>query len=600
VSGSLAHTAARAAAPTPERAPRPRPRPAGLPLYLQRAALAVDAPNSPLEREAEAVSERIMRMPDGTCCAGCASGGACEEETMRRAAHGSGAGPPPTHGVAQQIAGVTSGGEPLSAGLRGFFEPRLGRDLSGVRIHHDADAAAAARAVEAEAFTVGQHVAFAARQWAPESTAGRRLLAHELVHTGQAGNAVRRQPAGPAEVEMPATWAFALDERKRTDRRYARSLAVADAARIRKAGTLSPEDREEVRAKLAFFEGEAWQAYSQLIRPALVEVTREEIEMPGEGPTPAAPTPAKPRPYEMSEQVARLRRFPEYIDNNITKVSYFTAEQAIIYYIDGTSFELGLVPRWMKPPVVEVDCHTPAEDFRRFEDATTRRFGFIVEPEMGSAPRGMPYQDLLKTYARYVDFYVQPGTGRIVPSRINMLTAPTLCGVLRDSERRFQEQVEMAVELGRGGTVAVSGYAAAGGIPKAPAVGARTAGRIALSPSTRALAREMDDLLATGGTKTITVENVRFIDVTVTRRGSVLAVRRFMSEVPHALRGQGLGPRMAREFEDAAAAIGRQNGAKTVTVDVGIITNPGWRELLEARGYVYVAKKGGWIKTIKL
>jgi hypothetical protein len=40
--------------------------------------------------------------------------------------------------------------------------------------------------------------------------------------------------------------------------------------------------------------------------------------------------------------------------------------------------------------------------------------------------------------------------------------------------------------------------------------------------------------------------------------------------------------------------------AKTVTIDVGIIINPGWRELLEARGYVYLRGEGAWVKTIKL
>jgi len=94
---------------------------------------------------------------------------------------------------------------------------------------------------------------------------------------------VQRQPAPPPEIEMPAEWAFAADERKRTDKRYARSLGQKDAARIRKSGRLSSEDKQEVTAKLRFFEGQAWEAYIQEIKPALVEVTREEIEMPEEG-----------------------------------------------------------------------------------------------------------------------------------------------------------------------------------------------------------------------------------------------------------------------------------------------------------------------------
>jgi hypothetical protein len=524
------------------------------------------------------------------------------------------------------------------------MQARLNADFRQVRVHTGAPAAESARAVSALAYTVGHDIVFGANQYSPGSPNGRRLLAHELAHTIQqrkAGGAppsmdprgifessaqvagrevehgrnfsgdlpacgvgLSRQPAPQAEIER-AELTFSFDARKRTWRRYARSEGRKDAARIRKSGKLSFEDRKEVNAKLGFFEGQAKEAYIEEIKPALVEVTQEEIQMPGdEFSGAAAPGPARPKlkPLDLTEQFKRLRQYPEYIDNNIKQVNYFSAELAIIHYKDGSTFELGLVPRWMKPPVVEVDYHTPAEDFRVVEDGTTGKLGFIVESEMANAPRSMPYQDLLKTYARYIDFYVQGGTARIVLSRINRLTAPTLCGVLLDSERRYIEQVDIAVQVGRGGTIAVGGYAGAGGLPKNVGVsmGRTAATRAALSPTARTLAREMDALLAKGGTKTLEVESVTLVDVAVSRQGNTLAVSRFMSRLPDALRGRGTGPRVTRAFEDAAAEVGRLNGAKTVTIDVGIIINPGWRELLEARGYVHIVSKGKWIKTIKL
>jgi len=316
------------------------------------------------------------------------------------------------------------------------------------------------------------------------------------------------------------------------------------------------------------------------------------------------PEPAKPKlkPLDLTEGFKRLRQFPEYIDNNIKKVNYLAADLAIIHYKDGSTFEFGLVPRWMKPPVVEVDYHTPAEDFRTFEDATTGKLGFIAKSEMANAPRSMPYQDLLKTYVRYIDFYVQSGTARVIPSRINMLTAPTLCGVLLDSGRRYLEEVDIAKQVGLGGTIAIGGYAGAGGLPKGVGVGLgrTTATRVALSPTARTLAREMDSLLAKGGKKTMEVEGVTLVDVAVSRQGNVLAVRRFMSHLSEALRGQGTGMRVTAAFEHAAAEVGRLNGAKTVTIDLGIIINPGWRWLLEARGYVHIVAEGRWVKTIEL
>src|SRR5206468_495604 len=44
-------------------------------------------------------------------------------------------------------------------------------------------------AVNALAYTVGPHIAFAAGRYAPASHVGRRLIAHELIHTIQQGTA---------------------------------------------------------------------------------------------------------------------------------------------------------------------------------------------------------------------------------------------------------------------------------------------------------------------------------------------------------------------------------------------------------------------------
>jgi hypothetical protein len=77
------------------------------------------------------------------------------------------------------------GGQPLPSTLRAFFEPRLGRGLGHVRIHADADADASAQALGAHAYTVGRDIVFAAGKYAPDSSAGRHLLAHELTHVMQ-------------------------------------------------------------------------------------------------------------------------------------------------------------------------------------------------------------------------------------------------------------------------------------------------------------------------------------------------------------------------------------------------------------------------------
>jgi len=81
------------------------------------------------------------------------------------------------------------GVRPLPASSREFFESRFGRDFSGVRVHSDVKAAGMSHALKARAFTVGQDIFFGAGEYAPETTEGQRLLAHELTHTVQQGNA---------------------------------------------------------------------------------------------------------------------------------------------------------------------------------------------------------------------------------------------------------------------------------------------------------------------------------------------------------------------------------------------------------------------------
>ena len=80
---------------------------------------------------------------------------------------------------------LASPGAPLDAATRAFFEPRFGHDFGNVRIHADATAAESARAVEALAYTGGEHIVFGRELYAPESAFGTRVLAHELTHVIQ-------------------------------------------------------------------------------------------------------------------------------------------------------------------------------------------------------------------------------------------------------------------------------------------------------------------------------------------------------------------------------------------------------------------------------
>lgn len=99
-------------------------------------------------------------------------------------------------------------GSPLPKVLQSHFERRLGADLSGVRVHDDARADAAARSLRARAFTFGNRIAFAAGAPRPHTAQGRALLGHELAHTVQPGaeRVLRREdlPPGHPSVQTPA------------------------------------------------------------------------------------------------------------------------------------------------------------------------------------------------------------------------------------------------------------------------------------------------------------------------------------------------------------------------------------------------------------
>ena len=109
------------------------------------------------------------------------------------------AAPPIVHDV------LRSPGQPLDPATRAFFEPRFGHDFSRVRVHTDAKAAESAWAVNALAYTVGRDVAFGLAQYAPQTGAGRKLLAHELTHVVQQGLASSSETGGNESRPLTVT-----------------------------------------------------------------------------------------------------------------------------------------------------------------------------------------------------------------------------------------------------------------------------------------------------------------------------------------------------------------------------------------------------------
>jgi hypothetical protein len=162
------------------RMPEPAPRPAvqRAPEIIQRACRECE---EELHREPVAGETHVSRM--------CAE---CEEEHDRalQAKHDT-TDPPDVSPEVESYLANGRAGQPLASSTRAYFEPRFGRDFSHVRIHTDSAAADSASALRARAYTVGSNVVFGGSEYAPETPDGQRLLAHELTHVVQQGEAKR-------------------------------------------------------------------------------------------------------------------------------------------------------------------------------------------------------------------------------------------------------------------------------------------------------------------------------------------------------------------------------------------------------------------------
>ncbi|MDQ6764155.1 MAG: DUF4157 domain-containing protein, partial [Bacteroidota bacterium] len=80
---------------------------------------------------------------------------------------------------------LQSSGQALEKATQSFMEWRFGFDFGKVKIHDDSTANQSSKDINAHAYTHGNHIAFAAGKYQPNTDSGRRLLAHELTHVVQ-------------------------------------------------------------------------------------------------------------------------------------------------------------------------------------------------------------------------------------------------------------------------------------------------------------------------------------------------------------------------------------------------------------------------------
>lgn len=86
-----------------------------------------------------------------------------------------------------RLASSKGKGSPMNPGILLGMNKAFGVDFNNVRIHTDTQAVEMNRKLGAHAFTNGNDIYFNQGKYAPETTEGKRLLAHELAHTIQQG-----------------------------------------------------------------------------------------------------------------------------------------------------------------------------------------------------------------------------------------------------------------------------------------------------------------------------------------------------------------------------------------------------------------------------
>ena len=122
-------------------------------------------------------------------------------------------------------------GEPVPGAVRDQLRPVLGPGVDVARVHTGAQADAFARSQLADAVTVGRDIYLASGSFAPQTSTGLGLLAHELTHVAEGEHPdaehYRARPEGARQEE---------DRARAVERRLARPAVSPLAAQVASPG----------------------------------------------------------------------------------------------------------------------------------------------------------------------------------------------------------------------------------------------------------------------------------------------------------------------------------------------------------------------------
>lgn len=228
-------------------------------LHSVSPKLKVGSPSDPLEAEADQMADRVMRMPMANTktrrsgervqrkCS------ACEQDKLQRSEASPMSPQTVEPSFQSKLDASKPTGRPMDENTQAFMGERFGTNFENVSIHTDGNAAALSNQIQAKAFTTGNHIYFNRGEYQPETSAGKRLLAHELTHTIQQGAVAENagtKSNGNSEVQRKCA---ACEQEEQVQRKCA-TCEKEDQVQRKCA---SCEKEEKIQRKCAACEKEA-------------------------------------------------------------------------------------------------------------------------------------------------------------------------------------------------------------------------------------------------------------------------------------------------------------------------------------------------------
>ncbi|NEN88189.1 MAG: DUF4157 domain-containing protein [Okeania sp. SIO3H1] len=208
---------------------------------LQRQSEEEDEKVQMLQRQSEEEDEKVQMLQRQA-----------EEDEKVQAKAVPGQTPAVSPHLESKIQSRRGTGQPLPESTRAFMEPRFGADFSRVRVHTDSSAVQMNKELGAQAFTHGNDVYFNSGKFNPESSSGKKLLAHELTHTIQQTGGVQAKlinKKAKQENKIQAKAVFPVQRKEATVQQQVKKASPDSLDNLEKsqqaANSQTPVAREE-------------------------------------------------------------------------------------------------------------------------------------------------------------------------------------------------------------------------------------------------------------------------------------------------------------------------------------------------------------------